>query len=66
MTTQKMKIAYLDETALAKLKQMEESLGTLILALEPHYPLAELSPEQVERLQKLERELGVTLIAYQV
>jgi hypothetical protein len=66
MTNRKMKIAYLDETALAKLKQMEESLGTLILALEPHYPLAELSPEQVEKLQALERELGVTLIAYQV
>ena len=66
MTNRKMKIAYLDETALAKLKRMEESLGTLILALEPHYPLAELSPEQVEKLQALERELGVTLIAYQV
>jgi len=66
MTTPRMKIANLDDASLAKLKQMEESFGSLILALEPHHPLADLSEDQVQRLQILEKELGVTLIAYKV
>ena len=44
---------------------MEEQMGTLIIALEPHIPLAELSDDQVKRLNSLEEELGVVLIAYQ-
>jgi len=59
-----MKIANLDDASLAKLKQMEDSFGSLILALEPHHPLADLSAEQIQKLQTLEKELGVTLIAY--
>ena len=65
MTTRRMKIANLDEAGLKKIKQMEESMGTLIIALEPHIPLAELTEEQVETLNTLEGELGVVLIAYQ-
>jgi hypothetical protein len=60
-----MKIANLDEASLKRVQQMEESMGTLILALEPHIPLAELSEEQMEKLSTLEQELGVVLIAYQ-
>jgi hypothetical protein len=60
-----MKIAALDEAGIHKLQQMEQSLGTLILALEPHYPMAELSEDQIKKLQALEEELGVILIAYQ-
>ncbi len=60
-----MKIANLDEAGLKKIKQMEDSMGTLIIALEPHIPLAELTEEQVETLNTLEGELGVVLIAYQ-
>jgi hypothetical protein len=60
-----MKIANLDEAGLKKVQQMEESMGTLIIALEPHIPLAELTEEQVEKLSALEQELGVVLIAYQ-
>ena len=44
---------------------MEEAMGTVILALEPYHPLAELSTEQMDKLQELEKELGVVLIAYQ-
>ncbi|MEW5867861.1 MAG: hypothetical protein AB1894_01185 [Chloroflexota bacterium] len=65
MTTRRMKIATLDEAGLEKLRQMEAAMGTLILALEPHYPMAALSDEQIEKLQALEQELGVVLIAYQ-
>jgi len=60
-----MKIANLDEASLKRVQQMEESMGTLILALEPHIPLAELSDDQLEKLSTLEQELGVVLIAYQ-
>lgn len=61
----RMQIANLDESELNRIRQMEESMGSLIVALEPHYPLAEISPEQVKKLQALEKELGVVLIAYQ-
>lgn len=59
-----MKIANLDETSLDKIHQMEEAYGTLIIALEPHFPLAELSEDQLTMLNRLEEELGVVLIAY--
>lgn len=65
MTAKRMKIANLEEADLKKVQQMEESMGTLILALEPHIPLAELTDDQVEKLSALELELGVVLIAYQ-
>ena len=64
MATRRLKIANLDEDGLKKLQKMEESLGTLILALEPHYPMADLTEDQIEKLQSLEKELGVVLIAY--
>ena len=65
MSSRRMKIANLDEAGLKKVKQMEESIGTIIIALEPHIPLAELTEEQVEALGALEQNLGVVLIAYQ-
>lgn len=64
MTKRRMKIADLDEAGLKRIQQMEEAMGTLIVALEPHIPLAELSEDQVEKLKTLEDELGVVLIAY--
>ena len=64
MTKKRMKIADLDEEGIERIRQMEEAMGSLIVALEPHYPLAELEEEQVEKLQGLEKELGVVLIAY--
>ena len=65
MTKRKMKIANLDEDSIARIRNMEESMETLIVALEPHYPLADLSEEQVNKLQDLEKDLGVVLVALQ-
>jgi hypothetical protein len=65
MTKRKMKIANLDEKSIARIRNMEETMDTLIVALEPHYPLADLSEEQVNKLQDLEKDLGVVLIALQ-
>ncbi len=66
MTKRRMKIANLDEAGLKRIQQMEEAMGSLIVALEPHIPLAELSEEQMEKLKTLEEDLDVVLIAYQV
>jgi hypothetical protein len=64
MAAKRMKIANLDEADLRKVQQMEESLSTLIIVLEPLAPLADLTDAQVEILKALEHELGVLLIAY--
>ncbi len=64
MATRRMKIADLDDEGVKRVRQMEEAFGTLILALEPSYPLAELSQEQISKLQELENELGVVLLAF--
>lgn len=64
MPTPRMRIANLDDASLEKLRNMEEAMGATILALEPVYPVAQLTSEQLEVLQQLEKELGVVLIAY--
>ena len=64
MTKRRMKIATLDEEGIDKIRKMEESMDTLIVALEPHYPLAELKDDQIDKLQELENQLDVVLIAY--
>jgi len=65
MTARRMRIANLSEDDLKKVQQLEESMGSLILALEPQIPLAELTDEQVAMVSALEEEIGVILIAYQ-
>lgn len=65
MSALRMKIANLDEASLQKVRDLEEQMESVILVLEPHRPLADLTPEQVERLHSLEKELGVLLLAYQ-
>jgi len=64
MAKTRLKIADLTEEEITKVKAMEESLDTLILALEPVRPFAKLTEEQMKRLQELEKEMGVVLIAY--
>ena len=65
MSSPRMRMAKLDEASLRRLQNIEEAMGATILALEPIYPVAQLTPDQLEVLQKLEKELGVVLIAYQ-
>ena len=65
MTRPRMKFANLDDDGLKKLTALEEQMGTLILAVEPVYPLAQLSEEQIKRVQALEEELNVVLLAFQ-
>ncbi len=64
MPTPRLRMAKLDEPTLEKLKAMEQEFGSCIVALEPYYPPAALSGEQIQRLKTLEQELGVVLLAY--
>lgn len=65
MTTTRMKFATLDEPGLEKVHSLEEQTGSVVLVMEKVYPIAKLNAEQVKKLQDLEKELGVILIALQ-
>lgn len=64
MSKPRMHIANLDERSLARIQELEEQFGTLILAVEPRHAAAELTDDQLERLKALEQDLNVILIAY--
>ena len=64
MAAPRMKVAELDPARLAKVRKLEEELGTYVVALEPEFQLAELNSGQLERLATAEKELGVVLLAY--
>jgi len=55
----------LDRAKIEKIHELEEFLGTYVLASEPVIRLADLEPEQLEELKTVEKELGVILVAYQ-
>ena len=57
--------AEVDETKLDKIKKLEASTGTVIVALEPAARFARLTREQLDELQNTERELGVVMVAYE-
>ena len=58
--------APLDEESLARLRQLEQETGTVIIAYQPESPFAHLNEGQVARLKELERELGVVLLSYEL
>lgn len=64
MAEPRMKVAQLDAEALDKVRALEDTLGAYVVALEPDYPLADLSDDELAQLQELERALGVVLLAY--
>ena len=64
MPEPRIRIAKLNEPTLEKIRVMEEELRTTIVALEPYLPAAPLTADQVQRLEALEQELGVILLAY--
>jgi len=64
MAIGRMRIAQLDEARLGVLRTLEGELGTYIVALEPETKLADLSDEQVKRIQAKEDDLGVVMLAY--
>ena len=59
-----LKIATLESDDVAKIRDLETSLGTHIMAYQPGMKMAELTDEQVEAVQGVEEKLGVILLAY--
>lgn len=65
MRRSRMSIADLDQNTLAKLQAFEDEMGFYVVALAPRYKLAELSAEQIDKVQGMEQKLDVVLLAYQ-
>jgi len=59
-----LKIAKLPEDDVAKIRDLEESLGTHIMAYQSGLQMAVLTGAQVQEVQTIEEELGVILLAY--
>lgn len=65
MAVESYKIATnIDASSIAKIRNLENELGACILALEPRYPVKQLSEEDLKKVQQLEEELHVVLLAY--
>lgn len=58
-------IARLDDSKVRRLRELEEEIGTRMLAVNQDCHCANLTDEQLEALQEAERELGVVLLAYE-
>jgi hypothetical protein len=56
-------LAQISVTNLSKIKQLEEELGVVLIAYRP-MEFAKLTEKQVNDLQKMEKDLKATVIAY--
>jgi hypothetical protein len=56
-------LAQISVTNLSKIKQLEEELGVVLIAYRP-MEFAKLTEKQVKDLQKMEKDLKATVIAY--
>jgi hypothetical protein len=65
MDAQTLRPAELDDSALTKVRALEQQLGCPLVAYAPEIPYAPLTDDQVAALQRAEAELGVRLLAYQ-
>ncbi len=66
MATVRLKYAQLDESGMQRIQALEQQTGAVVLVMEKVHPLANLTDAQIMKIQELERELGVILIAYPV
>jgi hypothetical protein len=58
-------IAPLNDQQLGELLAVEKDLSVVIIALRPAVPLANLTPEQISRLQQFEQRHGLIALACQ-
>jgi hypothetical protein len=58
-------LAPLNDQQLSELRTLEKELGVVIIALKPTAPLANLTPEQISCVQKLEQQHGMIALACQ-
>lgn len=59
-----LKVATLSESDVAKIRELESSTGTHIMAFEPGPKLAALSGEDLKRVKELEVQCGATLLVF--
>jgi hypothetical protein len=64
MPSPNLRPADLDNQSLARVREMENELGSVLIAYEAESPFSHLSDDQLRRLNQLEQELGVVLLAY--
>jgi len=62
--TRHVNFANLNEEQLRKVRELEEEMGTCVLAYSKPIVPAQLTDEQLAELRALEAELGVCLVAY--
>lgn len=55
---------YVNDEDAAKIQSLEKETGTLIMAYATPYVSADLSPEQLKKIEALEKKLCVRLVAY--
>lgn len=55
---------YLDEAGVSKVQALEKETGTLIMAYATPSLAADLPGDQLKKIEKLENELCVRLVAY--
>ena len=56
---------YVDEEGVNAIKALEKETGKLILAYPTPPVAANLTPEQMKKIEKLEKKLCVRLVAYE-
>ena len=64
MTAPSLRPAELDESALTRIRSLEERIGGPLVAYRPESPYAELTEQQLADIRRTEDELGVQLLAY--
>jgi len=57
--------AKVDESQLQKIKDLEQNIGKVVVAIQPKQMFAQLTQDQLTALQTTERELGVVMVAYE-
>ena len=64
MSAPSLRPAELDDSALSRIRSLEDRLGGQLVAYAPQPPYADLTDGQLEDIRATERELGVQLLAY--
>jgi len=57
--------AKLEEKDISKLKECEDKMNVVLLAVEKEPKVADLSAEALKTIQDVESKIGVTLVAYE-
>lgn len=65
MIASRLSPARLNGTLENELRTLEASFGCLIVAYQYEAALADLSPSDYDQVQRLERDLGISLVAYE-